>query len=194
MVIQIQVRRDTAANWTSNNPTLAIGEPGFETDTGKLKIGDGSTAWTGLSYIQGIGLGNIVEDLTPQLGGDLDLNAKGITEELTAAVSLVAGDLCYMNSAGKMDKADASAEATCDTLIGMCLDTIAGDATGSFLLFGRWTTTGLTAGANYYVSLVAGGITTTAPSGTGEIVRIVGTAISTTVLFFNPDRTYLEIT
>lgn len=46
----IQVRRDTAANWTSVNPTLAAGEQGFETDTGKFKIGTGSTAWTSLSY------------------------------------------------------------------------------------------------------------------------------------------------
>ena len=46
----IQVRRDTASNWTSVNPTLAAGEMGFETDTGKLKIGTGSTAWTSLSY------------------------------------------------------------------------------------------------------------------------------------------------
>jgi hypothetical protein len=46
----IQVRRDTAANWTSVNPTLAAGEMGFETDTGKFKIGTGSTAWTSLSY------------------------------------------------------------------------------------------------------------------------------------------------
>lgn len=47
---QIQVRRDTAANWTSVNPTLASGEMGFETDTYKFKIGDGTTAWTTLGY------------------------------------------------------------------------------------------------------------------------------------------------
>lgn len=46
----IQLRRDTAANWTSANPTLSQGEQGYETDTGKMKIGDGSTAWTSLAY------------------------------------------------------------------------------------------------------------------------------------------------
>lgn len=51
VVTQIQLRRGTAAQWTSTNPTLAAGEQGFETDTGKMKIGDGSTAWTGLSYL-----------------------------------------------------------------------------------------------------------------------------------------------
>ena len=47
----IQVRRDTAANWTSVNPTLAAGETGFETDTRLTKVGDGSTAWTSLAYV-----------------------------------------------------------------------------------------------------------------------------------------------
>jgi len=46
----IQVRRDTAANWTSANPILAQGEIGYETNTGYMKIGNGSTAWNSLSY------------------------------------------------------------------------------------------------------------------------------------------------
>lgn len=50
-VNQIQLRRDTAANWTSVNPTLAAGEMGLETDTRLMKAGDGATAWTGLSYV-----------------------------------------------------------------------------------------------------------------------------------------------
>lgn len=48
--VQIQLRRDTASNWTSNNPTLASGEYGYEYDTKKNKIGDGSTAWNSLPY------------------------------------------------------------------------------------------------------------------------------------------------
>jgi len=48
----IQFRRGTAAGATSSNPTLNQGEPGYETDTGKLKIGDGSTAWTSLEYFK----------------------------------------------------------------------------------------------------------------------------------------------
>lgn len=50
MAVQIKWRRDTAANWTSHNSVLAAGEPGFETNTGKYKIGDGSTAWSSLAY------------------------------------------------------------------------------------------------------------------------------------------------
>jgi hypothetical protein len=49
-IVQIQLRRDTAANWTANNPTLAQGEPALETDTGRLKFGDGATAYNSLAY------------------------------------------------------------------------------------------------------------------------------------------------
>jgi len=51
VITQIQVRRGTAAQWTSANPTLASGEWGFESDTGKVKIGNGSSAWSALSYV-----------------------------------------------------------------------------------------------------------------------------------------------
>lgn len=49
---QIQLRRDTSANWTSNNPILAEGEMGVVTDTYNYKIGDGATAWNSLPYYQ----------------------------------------------------------------------------------------------------------------------------------------------
>jgi len=47
-------RRDTAANWTSADPTLMSGEMGFETDTNKIKIGNGTTAWTALDYVEAV--------------------------------------------------------------------------------------------------------------------------------------------
>jgi hypothetical protein len=46
----IRLRRDTAANWTSTNPTLAAGELGLETNTNRFKFGNGTTAWTSLQY------------------------------------------------------------------------------------------------------------------------------------------------
>ncbi len=52
MSTQIQFRRDTAANWNSNNPTLSEGEVGLESDTNAYKVGDGSTAWNSLPYNQ----------------------------------------------------------------------------------------------------------------------------------------------
>lgn len=50
LLYEIQLREDTAANWTTANPTLLVGEPGFESDTGKFKIGNGSLAWSSLPY------------------------------------------------------------------------------------------------------------------------------------------------
>ena len=47
---RILIRRGTAAEWTAANPVLLEGEQGYETDTGKLKIGDGVSTWSSLSY------------------------------------------------------------------------------------------------------------------------------------------------
>lgn len=43
-------KTDTCAQWKVNNPVLGNGEIGFETDTFRMKIGNGSTAWTDLPY------------------------------------------------------------------------------------------------------------------------------------------------
>lgn len=50
MAAVIKLRRDTASDWLTKNPVLREGEPGFEVDTGRLKIGDGQTAWMDLLY------------------------------------------------------------------------------------------------------------------------------------------------
>ncbi len=50
MATRMQQRRGTAAQWTAANPTLAAGEIGFETDTVKFKVGNGSSAWASLKY------------------------------------------------------------------------------------------------------------------------------------------------
>lgn len=59
MARKIQFRRGTAASWTSTDPTLAIGELGLETDTGKMKIGDGVTAWSARPYIDAAAVAHI---------------------------------------------------------------------------------------------------------------------------------------
>lgn len=55
---QIKLRRDTSANFTSKNPVLGVGEPAYETDTKKLKIGDGTTAYNSLDYFTSGGGGS----------------------------------------------------------------------------------------------------------------------------------------
>ena len=53
MAYRILLRRDTLGNWQANNPVLLSGEPGYVTDNGKLKVGDGITPWNQLDYYYG---------------------------------------------------------------------------------------------------------------------------------------------
>jgi hypothetical protein len=92
VVTQVQVRRGTASQWTSANPTLASGEWGFESDTGKVKIGNGSSAWNSLGYT---GAGDI-EGVTASTGlsgggtsGTVSLSIDtAVTADLTTAQTL----------------------------------------------------------------------------------------------------------
>jgi hypothetical protein len=93
VVTAIQIRRGTAAQWTSANPTLAAGEQGFETDTGKFKIGTGSTAWTSLSYASGTGTVTSITAGTGLSGGTITTSGTiaidtATTADLTTAQTL----------------------------------------------------------------------------------------------------------
>jgi hypothetical protein len=94
MAAIIQFRRDTAANWTSNNPTMAVGEIGYETDNENYKIGDGSTAWTSLGYG---GLGDIHKTL---------IDAKG---DLVVGTAADTAGILAVGSDGQHLVADSSA-------------------------------------------------------------------------------------
>jgi Major tropism determinant N-terminal domain len=80
MSVQIKLRRDTAANWTSVNPTLASGEPGLETDTLKVKYGNGSSAWNSLSYASNpTGNSYTLPTATPSILGGVKIDGTSIT-------------------------------------------------------------------------------------------------------------------
>jgi len=68
MAYRIVLRQDTAANWTSNNPTLLSGEFGFETNTNRLKLGDGVRPWTTLEYFQSGPTGEVAYDYSGSTG------------------------------------------------------------------------------------------------------------------------------
>jgi len=85
----IKLRRDTAANWASANPILAQGEPGFELDTLKIKIGDGNTVWSSLDYQpSSADLSNIVSSLDGKL--DLEIQTP-VSQTLNAQNSVNIG-------------------------------------------------------------------------------------------------------
>ncbi len=81
MPTKIQLRRDTAADWTSNNPTLSEGEFGWESDTNRFKIGDGSAAWNSLEYADTLKtLGDLAvtgSSISAPSNGDLTLTTSG---------------------------------------------------------------------------------------------------------------------
>jgi hypothetical protein len=93
MAIQIQMRRGIASLWTSEDPTLANGEFGYEDDTGKLKIGDGATAWTSLDYFGFPGTGTVTSVATSN-GTFIDVTGGTITTSGT-----ITGDLSATGTA-----------------------------------------------------------------------------------------------
>ena len=105
-------RKGTSAQWNSANPILASGEPGYDLTNEILKIGDGVSSWSGLPPI-GVGLNNLVEDLSPQLGGDLDLNSYDIINSGNINIngnitcdyiySDLSGTMVYANSGNFID-------------------------------------------------------------------------------------------
>ena len=103
MAVRFQLRRDTAANWASANSVLALGEPGVETDTLKVKVGDGSTAWNSLGY-------SITKDFADLTNTPTTLAAYGITDALSLVQLSVTqnnasgnGALTYNNATGVFD-------------------------------------------------------------------------------------------
>ena len=79
----IQIRRDTAANWTSANTVLAQGELGAETDTSKIKIGDGSKACSSLAYL--IDAGGYITATSTNTLSNKTLAATTLSGQLTGA-------------------------------------------------------------------------------------------------------------
>jgi hypothetical protein len=90
----IQIRRDISANWSIKNPTLASGEFGYETDTVRLKIGDGSTSWNYLPYFTsgggggGGGGGSGTVSSVGMTSSDLDISGAPISTSGTINLTL----------------------------------------------------------------------------------------------------------
>lgn len=83
---RFKLRNDTAANWTATNPVLLQGEIGIETDNRRYKIGDGTTAWSSLSYyIDGVAIRGQCSKMTD---GTIDITTQGtyISTGLTATL------------------------------------------------------------------------------------------------------------
>lgn len=134
------------------------------------------------------------QDNNPTLSANLRLNANGIIEQFTAGESLTAGQVCMLNASGQMVRAQANSEINVRGLLGIVLQNLSSGQNGNFLMYGSYTTTGLSAGSLAYLSpTTQGGLTLTRPSVQGQFIRVIGYCISSTRLFFKPDNTYVEV-
>ena len=136
--------------------------------------------------------GDITIDAVPADGtasgvvitGTVDTNAFGV------------GALLLLGADGNWDTADADAEATCDGMLGLALTAGTG-ASKKILLQGFLTLVSTwewgTIGGKLYASASVGELTLTAPVGGGDIVRIVGYSTSADTIYFDPDKTYVEV-
>lgn len=181
---RIRLRRDTAANWTSSNPTLLLGEVGFETDTRKLKLGDGTTAWTSLLYVQGYDnptfttLAATGVATLPHIHGALagpvyihcrngtaSTLAKGTPVYITGNVGDTATVIVAAADAANLAKMPA---------IGILDAAIAAGADGHVVISGEITamdTNGYAVNSPLYVA-EGGGFTTTAPTNKQPVGRV----------------------
>lgn len=150
---QIKLRRDTSANFTSKNPVLGIGEPAYETDTKKLKIGDGTTAYTQLEYFSAGGGGSTDISATLPLkivDGVISLEVDGQTiqvvdgklhanlDELGNEVNTLAGRVTAVeaditNKASKSDLAAKQDKLNPVAPLGINQTTISNITDGTFL-------------------------------------------------------------
>ena len=89
----IQIRRDSASDWTSANPTLASGELGYETDTGKLKFGDGTTAWTSLAYYTTTPTETVQDIVGAMFTGNTETRVSATYEDGDGTIDLVVDDM-----------------------------------------------------------------------------------------------------
>lgn len=109
----IKTRRSTAAQWATVNPILAAGEPGLETDTGLLKYGNGTDAWSALSYA----------------------SASNIRHQVKAGEALTKGQAVYVSSANGdnmiVSKASNATEATSSKTMGLINETLANNGQGT---------------------------------------------------------------
>jgi hypothetical protein len=173
MANKIQLRRDIAANWNNVNPVLAQGEPGIETDTDRMKIGDGVTAWTALAYfVSGSGGGytgsrgytgsgsggsgtpggsntQVQFNDSGVFAGDSTFNFNKTTKVLSVNTLTVSGNVFATSISGTTSTANSS------VILSTGYSLTGSDTTPMVDLQGSWNTTGVATGFRLAITNVA---------------------------------------
>lgn len=150
MTTTIKLRRDTSTNWTSSNPILAAGEPGLETDTLRVKYGDGSNTWTNLAYSA---VGNATYATT----------AGSATSATTAVSAATATSATSALTAGTVTTAAQPNITSVGTLTSVVST---GDISGANLVITGSSELGNSVTANYFVGTLHGAANTAQVAGT----------------------------
>ena len=152
----IQIRRDTAANWTSANPTLAQGELGAETDTSKIKIGDGSTVWNSLGYLVDTGGYAAYSDTTANFTGTLQNGGSNVVVDTDIGSTVQAYDANTTTSTNTQTLTNKTVRDTVYALTGTAFDATNGSVQTKTLAANTTFTDSLTSGDAIVLQLEAG--------------------------------------
>jgi len=184
---------------TATDGNLIIGDDGqigSASATNAMEIADDGT----VSFNGGISAaGNVKSTIKTRIGAvtsSTDGDHKmGDVVYFGSTTSMTTGAIYHYKSDGTWELADADSAATCDGLLGIALG--AASNTNGVLLRG-FVTLDHDPGAVgdvLFVSTTAGDTTATAPSGSGDIVRVIGYCLhaSSGMIYFNPDGTFVEV-
>ena len=131
--VRLQLRRGTASQWTSSNPILAAGEMGVETDTRKVKIGDGTTSWTSLDYVAADSpeISEIAQDAI----NDALVAGTGITKSYDDNANTITVSVDTSVIATKAELAEVSQDSVNDAIVaGVGLDKVYDDNANTITL------------------------------------------------------------
>jgi len=186
---RLSISTSGVATFSNNIIIPDDGTIGSASDTDAISIDD-----SGVVEFSGRIKANVREfEITSTSDGD----AKGDIVYFGSTTSMTAGKLYYYNSSGNWALTDADAASTSTGLLGVALGTASN--THGMLLRGMVTVNNIggteAVGDILYVALATGDVTKTVPSGSGDIVRVVGYCLNATngQIWFNPDGAFVEV-
>lgn len=191
--------------------TSGIKITGGSPAVGKILVSDvdGNGSWEEVTVSGGGGIADVSDDTSPQLGGDLDTNEKniilvptlttdqhasGLIAPMTCGETTAFGNVGYVKSDEKLWLSSATS-ATTMPAIAMALEFGSANDSKNWLFQGfvrndgwDWAVGGLV-----YVDIVAGGITQTTVTGTENQAQVIGVALTSDSMIFNPSYVLVEV-